>query len=173
MPEHLIRSSRNGVLCISECSTCPIICPSPSLPPSQWSSRPPPPAPVWTPVPPTSWRYYYPPTQPYHAHPPPPPSPPLYFEPPLMSYLPTPPSPSPPPPPPQVPLWSGATPPPPSKYNMPMFEPTPATTNGSHDYSSHFYYFYTSGSVRTSRPASFFMPNLCIFLMFFITHNLL
>ncbi|KAI4376999.1 hypothetical protein MLD38_014698 [Melastoma candidum] len=157
MPEHPIGSSRYGVLCVSECSTCPIICSSPP-PPPQRSRQPPPPTPAWTqPVPPTSWMYYYPPAQPHHTHPPPPPSPPLYFEPPLMPYLPPPPSPSHQPPLPP--------PPPPTKYNKPVFEPTPAT--------SPFYYFYASGSVRNSRPAGFFMPNLCISLMFFITHNLL
>ncbi|KAJ8750623.1 hypothetical protein K2173_015799 [Erythroxylum novogranatense] len=126
-----------GLLCISDCATCPVIC---STPPPSGQSYPPP------------SHHYSPPPQSY------------YYSPPLRSPPRSPPSQSPPPPPPlpsphlspPAPLWYPSPViyynPPPGGNKAPPTTWTPG--QGQHGYPYPYYYFYaskaTSLSLRTS-----------------------
>ncbi|KAF3446068.1 hypothetical protein FNV43_RR11247 [Rhamnella rubrinervis] len=129
--EDHVGEPESGLLCISDCTTCPVIC---SPPPPVLESHPPPPT-----------------SQPVHRSPPrlttipslPPPKQTPSPSPPPRS----PPKEMPPSPPSQPSSWG--TPPPPFKYffNMPPSGPVlvpPSTTSGPHDYSYPYYYFYAS-----------------------------
>ncbi|KAL3645989.1 hypothetical protein CASFOL_011169 [Castilleja foliolosa] len=115
-----------GLLCISECDSCPVICSSPptSSPPSP---KLPPPSPKL-----------------------PPPAPPAqHHSPPLPYYFDSPaPSSSPPPPhPPPAYVYSGggaATPPPPSVYVYNPGTSTGPPSSGQRNGSFPYYYFYVS-----------------------------
>ncbi|KAK6118321.1 hypothetical protein DH2020_047892 [Rehmannia glutinosa] len=109
-----------GLLCISDCETCPVICSPPPSPPSP--SAPP------TPKSP-------PPAPPVHRHSPPPPQLPYYFDSPSPSS-----PPAHPPPPPSV----GAGPPPPSVYVYNPGTAVPPPGMGQRNFSFPYYYFYAS-----------------------------
>ncbi|KAJ4709028.1 leucine-rich repeat extensin-like protein 1 [Melia azedarach] len=130
-----------GVLCISDCATCPVIC------------SPPPPKQSYTP--PIS--HHSPPPQSYH-HSPPPPSPP-----PESAMPPPPPEKS------EPPINSWVTPPPPPfKYNnMPPAQGPP--TPGQHEYPYPYYYFYASKASFLSCHASILVVALLsrVVLFFF------
>ncbi|XWS70226.1 hypothetical protein CRYUN_Cryun03dG0030300 [Craigia yunnanensis] len=119
-----------GLLCISDCATCPVIC---SPPPPPLLKSYPPPAPSVHHSPPPVPYYYIPPQSYYHSPPP--------------SESVSPPSPSPPRPPPPVPssYSSKGSPPPPFKYffNAPPGQ-GPPTVGGPHEYPYPYYYFYAS-----------------------------
>ncbi|GFP91387.1 hypothetical protein PHJA_001282700 [Phtheirospermum japonicum] len=117
-----------GLLCISDCESCPVICSSPptSAPPSPKLPPPAPPA-----------QHHSPPLPYYFDSPAPSSSPPL---------PPYPPPPPPPPPPPAY-VYSGggaATPPPPSVYVYNPGTNTGPPTSGQRNVSFPYYYFYAS-----------------------------
>ncbi|XP_042508144.1 leucine-rich repeat extensin-like protein 5 [Macadamia integrifolia] len=137
-----------GLLCISECSTCPTIC----SPPPASASLPPPP--------------------------PPPSSPPPQHSPPQSNYFPQSPPPKPPPhslssysaPPPSYSTVSSRPPPSPLSYftNTPTAQ-SPPTINGPLNDSYPYYYFYASEAASFSLPAifSYFVTSLlCSSLVF-------
>ncbi|XP_038698806.1 leucine-rich repeat extensin-like protein 3 [Tripterygium wilfordii] len=117
---------QTGLLCVSDCGTCPVIC---SPPPSPVKSHTPPP----------------------HSSLPPPPPPPLLtpiYQSPPQSYYHSPPPPAPRPPPPSPPVPSSNTPiivvpTPPSSSNSPPSGHAPPTA-GPLDYAFPYYYFYAS-----------------------------
>ncbi|TQE11108.1 hypothetical protein C1H46_003114 [Malus baccata] len=135
-----------GLICISDCTTCPVICSPP--PPPQLEPSGPPPSPLQSPPP-----AYHSPPQYYYISPPP--------SPPKQSPLP------PPSPPKQCPpsYPSKGAPPPPRFmyfYGMPPAGPVPTTATtgaGVANNSSHpYYYFYASeasspSSVHTTAPS--------------------
>ncbi|KAF3447314.1 hypothetical protein FNV43_RR12499 [Rhamnella rubrinervis] len=130
--EDHVGEPESGLLCISDCTTCPVIC---SPPPPVLESHPPPPTsqPVHRSPPPSYYNYSPPPPPKQTPSPSPPPR--------------SPPKEMPPSPPSQPSSWG--TPPPPFKYffNMPPSGPVlvpPSTTSGPHDYSYPYYYFYAS-----------------------------
>ncbi|XP_019190548.1 PREDICTED: classical arabinogalactan protein 9 [Ipomoea nil] len=144
-----IQGSTPGLLCISECGTCPAICsppPAPEValkPPPSPSPRPghsppplppdsffPPPGAIITPIKPS------PPSPPVQNYPP---SFPYYFLPPLSPPLP--PLLSSPPPRPATPPPS--PPPPSNSFNIPATVAPPAGF-GQKNFSNPYYYFYVS-----------------------------
>ncbi|KAG5540835.1 hypothetical protein RHGRI_020915 [Rhododendron griersonianum] len=114
-----------GLLCISECYTCPEICSPPPAPP-QWKP------PILSPPVHSS-----PPPQSYFYKSPPPPQSYVYESPP-------PPRRSPPPPPSQPYIsWGSNPPPPPPGYtNIPTVQAPP--NGGNRNYTYPYYYFYAS-----------------------------
>ncbi|KAJ6678683.1 hypothetical protein OIU85_009181 [Salix viminalis] len=128
-----------GLLCISDCVTCPVIC-SPPPPPLLYHPSPPShhsPSPqhsYHSPPPP-------PPTSPSTSPPPPPPtSPPAYHSPPQSPQAPS-----------WYPIWG--TPPPPGYYfNTPKGQAPP----GKGPYPYPYYYFYSSKASSFSLHASHF-----------------
>ncbi|CAI9093733.1 OLC1v1029287C1 [Oldenlandia corymbosa var. corymbosa] len=176
-------SSSPGLLCISECATCPVIC---SPPPSPANSKPPPspflpPSPSLTkpsPLPPSPPVHYYSPSYPYlHA---PPPS--LFPEPlpPVSSSPPPPPTPKkqPPPTPSYVSSGSGSPPPPRMIYsggdgsgggNVPSIQQVPPAM-GQRNYTYPYYYFYASNSgSRFMLPGSSILVPLLAIYAFYIS----
>ncbi|BBG95073.1 S-adenosyl-L-methionine-dependent methyltransferases superfamily protein [Prunus dulcis] len=146
--EDQVGEAETGLLCISECTTCPVICSTP--PPPQLESSSPPPSPP--PVHPS-------PSQSYYSSPPP--SPPQfdYSSPPAS---PPPPPPSPPKQSPSPSSYSKGAPPPPSFvyfFNMPPSGPVPTTTTTTtgvlHNNSYPYYYFYASEASSLSAHAFF------------------
>nr|GMC53082.1 branchpoint-bridging protein-like [Ipomoea batatas] len=156
-----IQSSTPGLLCISECGTCPAICspppapevslkppPTPEValkPPPSPSPRPPlpahspppfsffpPPGAIITPI--NSPIASSPPSPPLHNYPP---SFPYYFLPPLSPPLLSSPPPRPATPPPSPP------PPPSNNFNIPASVAPPAGF-GQKNFSNPYYYFYVS-----------------------------
>ncbi|KAL2236000.1 UNVERIFIED_CONTAM: hypothetical protein Sindi_1332200 [Sesamum indicum] len=126
-----------GLLCISDCETCPVIC-----------SPPPPPTPKSPPTPPV---HHPSPPLPYYFDSPAPSSPPPPHP------LPPPPSyvswggsanPPPPPPPPSNTTKGGGAPPPPSVY---VYNPGTIMPPGmgQRNYSYPYYYFYASKAVSS------------------------
>ncbi|KAL6008117.1 hypothetical protein ACLOJK_033623 [Asimina triloba] len=109
-----------GLLCISECATCPVICSPPPKPVYYF-----PPSPPWPKTPPMY--YYYPPSNNHKKSPPPPP---------------------PPPPPPSPISYSWGVPPPPNIYvNIPSLPSPPGMVGGPPGgYPYPYYYFYASPS---------------------------
>ncbi|XP_042476850.1 formin-like protein 20 isoform X2 [Macadamia integrifolia] len=120
-----------GLLCVSNCATCPLIC---SPPPVVTSLPLPPP-------PPPPEQYYSPPQSYYFPQSPPLLPPQQYYSPPQSYYLPQ------PPPPPSYSYYTPVAPPPPappSYYLNTPFAPAPPTMNGPHDYSYPYYFLYAS-----------------------------
>ncbi|KAJ9183606.1 hypothetical protein P3X46_007435 [Hevea brasiliensis] len=118
-----------GLLCISDCTTCPVIC-----------SPPPPPGEPHYYAPPS---HHSPPPQPYNYHPP--------------SPSPPPPSASPPPPPPAAPSPRSTSRPPPSPSWYPSWGPPSVQVppkQGQYPYP--YYYFYASKASSLSFHASFY-----------------
>ncbi|KAI6682198.1 hypothetical protein NL676_036079 [Syzygium grande] len=162
-----------GVVCISDCATCPVICSSPPplsmptyqppLPPLPKLPSPPlPPLPT-LPPPPLPVHHHHPPPESYYYSSPPPPSlEPLPLTPPgppLPTLLPPPEAPS------LYPSWSA--PPPPFKYsnNAPSGPGIPGTGMGGHDYSYPYYYFYASEAASLAGHCYFFMLLLFFFFL--------
>lgn len=131
-----------GLLCISECATCPVICSPP--PPPTLEFKPPP-----SPLP------HHSPTPSYHSHSPPPPPPPPRSSPPHSSS----------PPPPFI-YFTWDSPPPPFNYMGIPSVPAPPT-KGKPDYSYPYYYFYASNSFSLSFSVSFLFMAFSIHAMFF------
>ncbi|KAK1375782.1 putative nutrient reservoir [Heracleum sosnowskyi] len=136
-------SSAQGLFCISECETCPVIC-APPPPPTTTSS--PPPSPIKPPPddhssPPDDQSYYFDsPPPPKKANPPPS----------YITWGQSPTSPSPPPPPPSPDL---------NYVPVPGAQGTfPSYNTGQKNSSNPYYYFYAS-------KGSFFTPDLSLFLM--------
>ncbi|TYH61059.1 hypothetical protein ES332_D07G023600v1 [Gossypium tomentosum] len=121
-----------GLLCISECSTCPVICSPPPAPPLK--SFPPPSVSVHHTPPPDVPYFYYTPMSPQT---------PQHSPPPSVSVSP-PPSPPRPPSSPPAPSSKGS-PPPPFKYfyNEPSGQ-GPPTTPRQYPYPYPYYYYYSS-----------------------------
>ncbi|PIN13241.1 Dynamin GTPase [Handroanthus impetiginosus] len=129
-----------GLLCISDCETCPVICsppPSSSSPSTPSSPLPPPPSPLPFLLPPPPVHHHSPP-HPYYFASPPSTSPPAHPPPSPRSGgsgVATPPPPSPPQ---SIIPWSGAFPTPPSVYGY-----NPGNM-GQRNFSYPYYYFYAS-----------------------------
>lgn len=140
-----------GLLCISDCATCPVICSPP--PPMLESSNPPPSTSMSTsPLP-----VHHSPPQSYCSSPPLPSAPSTPQPPPPSPHKETPSSPS-------SPSW-GSTPPPPFKYYFDEPPSGPVTpTRGPHDYSYPYYYFYSS---EASSPLSVHASSYFFILLFF------
>ncbi|XP_022732009.1 extensin-like [Durio zibethinus] len=136
-----------GLLCISDCATCPVICSPP--PPPLLKSFPPPPPSVHHSPPPVP--YYYIPPQSYSHSPPP-----------AESVPPT--SPLRPPPPAPSSYSSKGSPPPPFKYfyNAPPGQ-GPPTVVGPHQYPYPYYYFYASKASSLYFQASLSLVNIVMF----------
>lgn len=151
-----------GLLCISDCGTCPVICspPSPSV-----NSKPPPSSPPQPlPTPPTPPVHHYSPPQPYYFNAPPPSS---------SLPKPLPPESSPPPPsPPSYISWGKAGPPPPFNYfggggNIPSVQAPPGMVPVNYSYP--YYYFYASqASSFTMQGSSLFALLLSIHVLYFL-----
>ncbi|PON95988.1 hypothetical protein TorRG33x02_082360 [Trema orientale] len=134
------------LLCISDCTTCPVICSPPPPPPSPvQKSQPPPSPPVNHSPPPTYYTFSPPPPPPPQASPPkktpPPPSPTWYY--------------------------TSGSPPPPYKNDVPFspwgkVPPTP----GSHDYPYPYYYLYASDASPVSVHGYCFFFVVLSFLFF-------
>ncbi|PSR93599.1 Proprotein convertase subtilisin/kexin type 6 like [Actinidia chinensis var. chinensis] len=118
-----------GLLCISDCVTCPVIC-----------SPPPPPPPKSKPL-----------------LPPPLPPPPIHYSPPWSYYFENPPllPPPPPPPPPSYILWGSKSPPSPAYANIPSSQGP--LNMGQKNYSHPYYYFYASKAASLPLSYSFFL----------------
>ncbi|KAK4422207.1 hypothetical protein Salat_1803000 [Sesamum alatum] len=119
-----------GLLCISDCETCPVIC-SPPPPPATPKSSPPPP-------PPPPVHHSSPPLPYYFDSPAPSSPPPAHPLPPPPSYISWGGSANPPPPPPPSTTPKGGGPPPPPSVNV--YNPGMGQRNFSYPY----YYFYAS-----------------------------
>ncbi|KAH6792386.1 hypothetical protein C2S52_002863 [Perilla frutescens var. hirtella] len=143
-----------GLLCISDCETCPVICSPPPSPPSLSS---PPPTPKLPPLLPPS-----PPQSPPTHHMNSPPQPYYYFTAPSPSSPPPPAHPKPPPP--SYNSWGGATPPPPPQVYLYNPGNTAPAGMGQRNFSYPYYYFYAS---KASPHCPLFHGSF-IFLMMFI-----
>lgn len=147
--EDQIEGPSTGTLCISDCTTCPVICSPP--PPPLLVPHPPPPPPVPS--------VHHSPPYAYSTHAPPPPL--------LVPFPPPPPLlvPYPPPPPPKSTSYSSRGPPPaPFLYfsNMPPSGQTPPTA-GPRDYPYPYYYF--GASKASSLPLD--AASISMLLLFF------
>ncbi|KAK7352553.1 hypothetical protein VNO80_17976 [Phaseolus coccineus] len=141
--EDKVEDPSSALFCISDCSTCPVIC------------SPPPPAlitphPTFSPSPPHSPSSSS--SLPYNSDlSPPPPSKPKLAPPPPLSHS------------------SGPPPPPPFKsYTTPpsgLEQPQPTVVSAPHDFSYPYYYFYASAASSPSFHAPFLL--LLFFLVFY------
>ncbi|XP_014499358.1 leucine-rich repeat extensin-like protein 2 [Vigna radiata var. radiata] len=136
--EDKVEDPSSALFCISDCSTCPVICSPP--PPSLITPSPSPPHSPSSSLPYNS----------YFSPPPPPPSKPKLAPPPPQSHS------------------SGAPPPPPfNSYTAPpsgLGQPLPTVVSAPHDFSYPYYYFYASAASSPSLHAPFFL--LVFFLVF-------
>lgn len=156
-----------GLLCISDCAACPVICSPPPCPVNAKSptSPPSPPSPSMRRQPSPPWRYYSP-SQPYVRAPPP-----SLFPLPLAPEASPPPPPTPPPP--AYVSWGNAEPPPPG--NVPTVQAPPGM--GQRNYSYPYYYYYASKAASSSyfsfQGSSIFVLSLsihaCIVLLFLVS----
>jgi len=136
--EDKVEDPSSALFCISDCSTCPVICSPPPPPPLLT------PHPKFSPSPPHS-----PSSLPYNSYlSPPPPAKPKLAPPPPLSH-----SSGPPPPP---PFNSYTTPP------SGLGQPQPTVVSAPHDFSYPYYYFYASAASSPSLHAPF------LFLLFFL-----
>lgn len=106
-----------GLLCISDCETCPVICSPPSPPPTP--KLPPPPV------------HHHSPPQPYY-----------YFTAPSPSSSPPPARPKPPPP--SYTIWGGATPPPPPQVYV--YNPGNTVEQRNFSYPYYYFYTASKAS---------------------------